>query len=216
MPRVGSSKMYTSQLAHEPLGEDHLLLVSAGEVAHGLVERRGLDSEAADHLADQLADVPPADDPRARVQVEDRERRVVEDGEPEDQALLLALLGDQGDPVPHGVPGAADTDFASLDEDPPGLLPSVAVDELHDLRAAGADKARETRGSRPRCRVKETSLQTPWRVRPSTRSTSSRGRGAGLQVLLGELPADHVADDVVHGEGRQRRGDDPLARPAAP
>ena len=56
MPRVGSSRIEDPRLGVEPLGEHHLLLVAAGEVADRGVEAGRADRERrAESLGDRVA-----------------------------------------------------------------------------------------------------------------------------------------------------------------
>ena len=92
----------------EHAGEQHLLLVAARELGELLVGSRGLDAQPVDEL---LGDAPlvGADEQAAAGQPrQDRERDVVLDRQRGDDALGLAVLGDEGDASrDRGARGAA-------------------------------------------------------------------------------------------------------------
>ena len=129
------------RLRHQRLGQHHLLLVAAGEVAHLLVLRRRLDVDLLDIIrADFLL---PAHVYLSELRnlVQGRERDVLAHVHDEHQAVALAVLGHVIDAVSDGLVGiggvnplAAQRDFA--------LLPLVqAIDGLRQLRAACADES---------------------------------------------------------------------------
>ena len=124
-------------------GQEHLLLVAARELGELLVGSRGLDAQPLDEL---LGDAPlvGADEQTAAGQSrQDRERDVVLDRERGDDALGLAVLGDEGDAGRDGGAGGAAPDLPALHRDRARIERLRAEDGLGRGRAPGAQEARQ-------------------------------------------------------------------------
>src|SRR5690606_24708124 len=125
----------------EPLAHDDLLLVAAGE---GTQDRRGgrrADAEAGDAPARLAPQRCPDGEPAAGLAAHDRQPEVVLDGGAQDQALDLAVLGDQPEP---GLDGGVDVTAGqrpALEGDRAGLVGVGAEDRPQHRLASGADEA---------------------------------------------------------------------------
>ena len=97
MPRVGSSRISSRGSVSEPAGEQHLLLVAAGQVADDGVRVGGADVERLDVLGDQLVLPPAGDRPRPAAAGLQREHDVLAHRQVADDALGAAVLGAEGD-----------------------------------------------------------------------------------------------------------------------
>ena len=95
MPRVGSSKMMMSESVLQPLADNDLLLVAAGQIFCLLLERRGLDAHGVRQLLIVLGFLGLVEAERRHRGVHVRQRNVLVEREFEDKALTLAVLGQQ-------------------------------------------------------------------------------------------------------------------------
>ena len=196
MPRVGSSKISTSQLPREPLGEHDLLLIAAGEVARALLLVRHFDSAAAR----RSGRTPRARGRAARSRAGESRVRF---GRPkfsrtecaEHEALQLAILGQQADararwrraasgsssslpssrisPASRGsAPKISRDRFRAPRADEPGERQDLAAAHgegniAHRPAAAQAGHFQARRADAPRC-ARE--IRPSARARPSARS----------------------------------------------
>ena len=102
MPRVGSSRISTRGFGRQPLGEHDLLLVAARQRADRLVDaghphaRTARCSRVATRALRRPRHRKPREQPR-----QDRQGHVLGDREVEDEALLVAVLGEVGDAGAH-------------------------------------------------------------------------------------------------------------------
>src|SRR5882724_1088799 len=197
-------------VANEPLREHDLLLVPAGQVPHQLAERGRLHADGVRHLRDERRDLAPPDEPGGGVEVQDREGHVVEHRQSEDETLLLPLLGDEGDAPVHRVAGGPDAHLPPVHEDPAGVSPPGAVDELHDLGAAGADETDQPEDLAPPQREGHVGAHAALREPLNSEDLLARLH-ALLRVLLSERAAHHLTDDLVDGDPFHGRGDDAAA-----
>src|SRR5271165_2601131 len=128
--------------AEEPLGDDDLLLVAAGEVAHDLVDRRRLDAELFDQFRRRAAFGVALQNPVARDLLQIGDGDVFGARHAEQQALALAVFGHQAESVPHRFARRGDFDALALDENLAGDLRIGAEDGARRFGAATADEAR--------------------------------------------------------------------------
>ena len=84
-----------ARLAHQPFGDDHLLLVAARQRADRYVEAGRLDVEQLHHLVDQPLLLVAVDDSALRHTVQHGEGEVLAHRHRQHQALGLAVLRDQ-------------------------------------------------------------------------------------------------------------------------
>ena len=197
MPRVGSSRIRTLRLRGEPLGQDDLLLVAARTGPRPAGRRRSSGRRTARcsrrrPCARSTARIrKPREQPR-----QDRQRHVLGDREVEDEALLVAVLGQVGDarrPSPRtgsrsdtAVPPSADLAGIALvdpEQDARHLGPAGPdqAGQADDL--AGADRERDVVGThrpasapRPRAGRRRSASRPSGRATPSARPCGGRGR----------------------------------------
>ena len=182
----------------QPFREQHLLLVAAGQRAGQLLDAGRHDAHARWRI--RRRPPPPG---RAVDQAEPagkpaqhRQRLVGADRELQHEALLVAILGQERDAVPHRLAGRANPDRACRR---PGSRRASAVVTPKSISAT-SDRPAPTSPKKPRIsparRSKLTSSTKPAPERPRT----LKDRRADLGLLLGEegsgLGADHVRDDL--------------------
>ena len=143
MPRVGSSMISSFGCGREPLRQHDLLLVAARERPDGVVEAVVLELQARGPLARQRTFSGGADDPARRQLVHPRHRRVARDREVHHEPLLTAVLGHEADPGAHRGGRLVARQLSAVDLDVAGVGSVDPEDRAGDLRAAGADEARE-------------------------------------------------------------------------
>src|SRR5208283_4642154 len=101
-----------ARLGHQPAGDQHLLLIAAGEIEHRLLEIGRADSEARLLLLAELLDLALLDEARARVPAaQERDLHVGLDVEDEEAAALLAVLGQERQTGVHRHAGILDRDL---------------------------------------------------------------------------------------------------------
>ena len=104
-------------VAHEPLRDDDLLLVAARKGTELSFDTRGTGAELSDVLSSDLRDLPAVDDAASCKAVHCGECGVEGDRLVEEEAVLLAVLGEVADSVLHAVCGVADRDFFTVNRD---------------------------------------------------------------------------------------------------
>ena len=193
----------------QPLGDDHLLLVAAGQVLHPLGDPRRLDREGRDLLQGLLpggARPDPAEPVREAAQR--GEHGVDLDVHAEGQAVALAILGEVGDPVLDRVARRADRDRLAVDQDLAGLRPVGGEDGAHDLGPAGPDEA----GDAEDLAAMELEADVPHLAAEVEAAHLEHDRRVDRLGQLGRRledgPPDHHADDLLDaGLGRVDRVD---------
>ena len=126
------------------------------------------------------------------------------DREVDEQAALLAVLGQHRDAGSHGVRGAARPQLAAVDQHAAGLDRPGAEDRLADLGAPGAEQAGEADdlavAQREGCRDHRSGGE----VADLERDGGVR-RGAARIGLEGELAPDHQRDQLAMRRRRRSR-----------
>ena len=148
---------------------------------------------------------PPQQVARRRDLAEVGEREVLADRAAHQEALGLAALGQQRDPVVDRLPRRADADLLAVEAEDARRARVGAEDGVRDLGAAAADEARRGRGSRRRGSRSDVPEQ-PLRLEALDREHDRRlgaGRGLRREVRL-HRAAEHRADD--RGGGLAGRG----------
>ncbi len=105
------------RLRGDPFGQDHLLLVSAGELPDRLLGSPGPDAEAGDRIRGQGSLPRAVDEKGPGDALEDRERQVLAHGLGPHQPLQSAILRHIGDPQAPRRRRAADGDRLAVDQD---------------------------------------------------------------------------------------------------
>ncbi|ADI10120.1 hypothetical protein SBI_07000 [Streptomyces bingchenggensis BCW-1] len=130
-------------VGQQPLADDDLLLIAAGQGAYALVETSHADRQLLGDPGRRAALPGPVDEPGAGGGAQRDQAQVLLDGGVQDQALALAVLGDEPDPGGHGrahvVPGQPLTE----DFDGAGVVRIGAEDGPYDLGTARADESGE-------------------------------------------------------------------------
>src|SRR2546430_677473 len=193
-------------LGGEPPGEQHLLLVAAGQRGHRLLPRAGPQPQAAEVAVDGAALFFAVDDEQRRDLRELGDRGVLPDGQLQQQAELLAVLGEQAQAGLHGparafrgYPHAVDLDAAGRDrvgaEDRPKHVGTPGAEQprdAQDLAGAHGEVDRLVAAER---------LESP-QDEPGFADGALAGR---VQRL--DRPADHRRDQAVVVElGHRRAG----------
>ena len=198
-----------ARLRRQPLGEDDLLLVAARQRADHLLDAGHLDVELVGVVARDLA-LPcrvheePREEPR-----QDRQGHVLGDREIEDEALLVAVLGQVGDAGVHRGRRAGEADRRPVQPDLAGVALVDAEQDPRDLRPAGADEP----GQPDDLAVSD--------VERHVAEHAFAGQALDLEEDLADrrldlreqrhAPADHVSHEVGGGEFRRRSRDHVLA-----
>src|SRR5450432_310914 len=143
-PPGGFVEDQDTRLRPKPLGQDYFLLVAAGQGTDELVDTGHPDVE----LLRVRASHPTLDrglQQESREQPgEDRQGHVLGDREIEHQALLVAVLGQVGDPGMHGRRRARERHLLAGEEDLAVIRLVDPEQDPGDLRPAGADQAGES------------------------------------------------------------------------
>ena len=125
----------------DPLADDDLLLVTAGQLADDLVDGRCLDLQGFDVLRTLFNDALLVEEDAVAEALEVGEDQVVADGLRQYQTLALAVLGEEGDACRDGLFGILDRHFFSVNVDLAAVNGVCAEDRAHGLCAARADEA---------------------------------------------------------------------------
>ena len=205
IPRVGSSRMRIRGSVAEPLAQDDLLLVAAGQVGDGLVDAGRPDLEA---IGVALGDGPLGRRPDEQAweqPVEDRQGDVRRDREVEDEAVLVTVLGDVGDPRVHRRRRAVERDGRPAEH---GSRPAPVGRRRTGPGRPRSDRPRPGRPSRRSRRpgsTNETSSNDSARVRSADLEQHIPDGGFDLREER-DRPADHVPDEVARRQlGRRLR-----------
>src|SRR5918992_1616478 len=195
------------RVGREPLRDHDLLLVAARERADGDLQAGGPDLEPVREVGGDLALTPAIDEPEAREPPQERQRGVVLDRHLEHEALVLAVLGNEGEaglhrcarrPDPHG--GAVAPDLA-------GVEPIDAEDRARHLGAPGADEAGQADDLAAPEGERDVAKDTLARE-PADLERRLADHRRLLREELPEVPAHHVADQSAGIElGRRSRDD---------
>ena len=163
MPRVGSSRIRTRGSGCQPLGQDDLLLVAAGQRTDLLVHAGHSDVELLRVLRGDSALGPGPDEKAGEQARQDRQRDVLGDGEVEDEAFLVAVLRQVGDALVHGGRRGREVHEPATEAD---LAAVTAVDARTGpsrSRCGRRPRARRARRSRPRePRTRRRGRRLPW------------------------------------------------------
>ena len=208
MPRVGSSRMQHLGVGEQPLADDDLLLVAAGQRAHLLAEPGHPHAELLGDRAPRRLGWPFGRPARrgSRPAWSTRPRFSSTDWS-EHQPLALAVLGHQPDPgrhrgvhvVPRGSGAPVDAHGARRRTGRPRRRHGAT-----SVRPAPTSPAMPT--TSPARTSKPTSWKTPSRVSPSTVRSARAGLGALPGVLLLDGAAHHEPDELVLGRARRAPG----------
>ena len=139
----------------QPAGEQHLLLIAAGQLADLLLGARALDAEPRDEAVDDLALPGLVDDAGARQLRQQRQRQVLAHRHVGDDALDLAVLGAEADAGGDAPPTASrsarslppNADRAAVGRSAPKIARAISVrpepsrpGEPDDLAGAHLDR----------------------------------------------------------------------------
>ena len=131
-----------ARLQGQPLPQNHLLLVAARQVLDDLVGAGRADVETLDHrLRVARFALPIGKAQGAAVAAQAGQADIVAQAHLQDQALLLAVLGNQGQAGADGVDRVAQFHGLAVDADPSGQGRNDAEQSLEQLGAAGAHQA---------------------------------------------------------------------------
>ena len=131
---------------HQPLADDDLLLVSAGESGHRPIDAVRLDLEELRHLVDGRPFGGPIDDAEAAEPLDRCERQVVAHRHGQHQPFVLAILGDERHSHSVGLchAGAAHLHRLPADLDRAGSADNGAEERKEQLLLALPIKAAES------------------------------------------------------------------------
>ena len=128
---------------HDPAADDRLLLVAAAEVADRPVDRERPEVEALHHLLRLVAQRALADHAGGREAPERRQADVACDRAARNDAVALALLGQEADPGLDRGAHVAGRERQAIHDDVAGTRPIDAREEAQQLGATSADQARD-------------------------------------------------------------------------
>src|SRR6478735_10027703 len=128
-------------LGDQPAGQQHLLLVASGEVAHQRVGVGRTDVELLDVVGDQAVPGGLRDRAEPAAAGLQCEQHVVGDGQVADDALRAAVLAGERDVAVDGVPGAAQLAALGADVHLAGVGGVGPEEEPRELGASGAEQA---------------------------------------------------------------------------
>ena len=222
MPRVGSSRISSFGFGAQPAGEQHLLLVAAGELADGLLRARALDAERLDEAVDDLALW------RLRSTMPCRRRcgssASVRFSRTDSCGMMPSVLrssGREADLVLDRVARRLEVQRRAVDADrrrsragprrrwrAPSRCGRSRAGRPARRSHRGGSTARRRRSARPTAQVGRLEQR-----RPSARSPSSVA--APVRELLGQLAAEHLRDQLVAADLRHRALLDRCARRAS-
>src|SRR5450631_4527339 len=138
-----------ARFGRQPLADDDLLLIAAGQGTDFLAEAGSAQVEAGDITAGQLKLAGKIEEAVPRNVPERRQRYVLEHRQRQHDALPLTLLRDIDDAGGDRVGGAANGDGLAAERDRAGRTARDAEQRLHQLAAAGADEAVEAQNLTP-------------------------------------------------------------------
>ena len=193
----------------EHLGDRHLLLVAARKRGDRIVDAAALEAEAVAQR-DGLRGLPFRVDHAPGGDLFQIERRDVGgDGEVDEDAVALAVLGEVDDATVDAVAIRADRERLAVERDRAGSSRPQPAHALDDLAAAGADQPGDPEDLAPA--EGEGNVAEPAAVAQVADFQQHVGRlrfGALGRIELAEDSADHVVDDEVRGDVGHVGGDD--------
>ena len=181
-----------ARAAQERPREQHLLLVAARERPHRRASSGApRTSQRSRTVRAVVRSAPRRTTPNALTSVEPREGRVLDHGAPEDQAVVLARLGDHREARARGCgAGCAPSGAAARELDRAGLHARRAEERAGELGAARADEPGERRGSRRRAgRTRRRRRREPRARAPRARTGASAGGSCLGGKVDGQRPA---------------------------
>src|SRR5438132_8334626 len=125
----------------EPLRDDALLLVPAGEMADRLVAAAPPDVETADRRVHDSTFLVPAHEPGGAEALDRRQGDVVANAHPQDEAEGFAILRHEVDPERNRIGRGSDRGRASVDEHLAAVEREHPEEGVGDLDLARADQA---------------------------------------------------------------------------
>ena len=137
----GFVEQQQARLQREPFADDDFLLVAAGEVERQLAVVRRLDAERRDHFLRDRAFLRVVEKTGAGVAAQAGEAEVVAHGHFENEALLLAILGDEREARANGVQRAVEPHVLTGDAHGAAARAVDAEEHAQQLGAARANEA---------------------------------------------------------------------------
>src|SRR3954454_15822270 len=202
------------RLRRQPPGEEHLLLVAARQRRDRLLPRPGAQLQPAEVLVDDRALALLVDDPEARDLVDVRDRGVLADRQLEQQAEVLAVLGQQPEPGPHRAAGVAAAHPLAVDDDLTAVNRVGAEDRAQELAATRAQQARDA-DDLPGAHLEGNAVPTHRRGANRLEPAHGEARLADRAVRRGvqrlDLAAHHRGDQRVLVEVAHRLARDEAA-----
>src|SRR3954447_24983164 len=198
------------RLRRQPAGEEHLLLVAAGQRRHRLLPRPRAQLEPAEVLVDDAALALAVDDPEPRDLVEVRERRVLADRQLEQQPEALAVLGQEPEAGAHRAARVAGAHDGAVDLDLAALHGVGAEDRPQELAAAGAEQAGDA-DDLAGAHLEVDGRHRPDRLQAAHRQPRRADRPARGRIERLDLAADHRGDERVLVEVAHRPARDQAA-----
>ena len=183
----------------QPLGDDYLLLVTAGEVLHQLVIGRRLDFQGLDKLVCHFFFLLMIDKTSLiGNSLQGCQGGILTNTHTQHQALELPVFGNEADALQHGISGVLDVDFLTLNVNLTGLLGIDAEYGAHNLTAACANqtcKAQNLACAQFKVDIFQETLGV--QILDFQHHIADGGCLLGIQII--HITADHSLDDVVLG-----------------
>ena len=207
MPRVGSSRMSRFGFGEQPAGQQHLLLVAAGQVADQGVRAGRPDVEGLDVAVGELVLLAARDLPGPAALGLHGQHDVGPDAQVADQPLRLAVLRGEGDLLVQRQPRAAQLDVLPGDRGGPGVAAIGAVEQPDQLGPSGAEQP----GQADHLTGVDLQVERLDRALAAQRLCGEEGAaldafdGLPLGALFeglqrGEVLADHLGDQLQPGQ----------------
>ncbi len=145
-PPGGLVEEHHRRRGQEPLAEDDLLLVASGKRPRRAVQprRRLQPDRVRPACASAVGQAATVDQAPPGVGGEGHEGKIVGGRGVEEETVVAAVLGDEGQPAPHRVPGRAAAEGRPEEPDLPGVGPVEAEHRAQHLGAAGPHEPGET------------------------------------------------------------------------
>src|SRR5215208_862741 len=192
-----------ARLAEQHAGEEHLLLVPSGELVHGRAEAGTSDTAALEDGTRRLPFPAPADDPESAERRERRKRRGLGRGAAEDQALVLAGLGDHRDTGVEAPPRAPPKPATRCEQRLPRMNGRRPEDRAGQLRPSGAHQAGKPEDL-PHVKLEAGALDSrPVKVAHRQHDAGILGRKYLRRERRRQRPAEHRLDQRRLGLGRR-------------
>src|SRR5699024_2945444 len=125
----------------DPLADNDLLLVTAGQLADDFVDRRGLDAQRSNVLLAALQDLLFVKEQALAEALHVCEDQVGADRLRQDKALALTVLGEERNARVNRLTGVLDMYLLALDGDRAAIDRVCAENRAHGLGTARADQA---------------------------------------------------------------------------